>query len=97
MAKPRSWEREPVDSDELRDFRDKVQKMADEQFRVDDEGDPTVEVILVDRTAGRLPQYSQVPYKGGFKEAIYNLRLAFHDFDIEMSKMSYRLDTEKKP
>ncbi len=62
MYKTRDWDKEPIDPKELTTFYNKVRKLADKTFGVDDEGDSSVDVRLIDRTACRRMHYVPVPY-----------------------------------
>lgn len=79
----RNWDKDPVSKDELESFRIKVQKLSDEEFDIDDEGDSTVEVRLTDRTHGHMPPFVQVPYKDGLMAATYNFKVAFESWERE--------------
>jgi hypothetical protein len=91
MAKTRDWEKNPVDETELVAFLKVVQGMADKAFGVDDEGDSSVIVELVDRTRYQGNHFTHVPYghrseagrKAAFEAAVRNLGVAYGAFDTE--------------
>ncbi len=92
-VRTRSWKNEPLTDKELETFHEKVQKLADETFGVDDEGDHTVEVSLTDRTRYERTHFEPVPYthvedyrpKGlldkAFSVAMLNLAIATRSLD----------------
>ena len=97
MKLRRSWENEPINEVELGLFWKKVQDMADKEFGVDDEGDSSVEVELVDRTRCNHMQYQPVPYghrEGmadlALEKAMYNLAVAHGAVDIEWQLHRHR-------
>ena len=91
---PRNWSDDKVSPSQLDEFRERVQAMADKVFGTDDEGDSTVEVYLTDRTRGRRPHFVQMPYENDLENAIFNLRVAFSDFDTAQRIVDYHLAAE---
>lgn len=98
MPKYRDWTKNPCTDDEIRKFRDKVQDMADKEFGVDDEGDSSVEVIIVDRTRYEPMHYWPVPYshrgpkeaKAALEAVVYNDSIASEDLHRQLRGEEYR-------
>lgn len=87
--------------EQLEELREELQDLAEKRFGVDSEGDPRVEVILVDRTRTQSLRYIPLPYehKAASQEerdqildiAHRNLGIAMRDFDTE-----YRIAQSRK-
>jgi hypothetical protein len=58
----RTQERNPVDTKKLWKFADKLRALLKKEFGADDEGDPRVELELVDRSRFFRPYCQPVPY-----------------------------------
>jgi hypothetical protein len=62
------------------------------------QGDRPIEHILVNRCVARMPGFIGVPYDGEdvYKNAVFNLGVAYNDFDAAERLRRYREEEAKK-
>jgi hypothetical protein len=97
VAVIRNWESDPVDEAKLSEFWERVQKLADKEFGTDDEGDSSVEVMLVDRTRCQHLSFQPVPYghRDGMadmalEKAMFNMAVATGTANTEWQLFTHR-------
>lgn len=91
-----SWESNPVTDDEINKFWSRIQKLADVEFGVDDEGDSSVEVIVVNRTQYERMSYIPVMYAHRDKKSAEQAKhAAILNHKIAADTLHLQLDLER--
>lgn len=91
----------PTDTEKLNDFAERVTELANKTFGVDQDGDPAVQVKVIDRTRYEKARLWPVPYEQNAhteeelaqveKAVVINLQLAMSAFEQFMKVKPYRM------